>query len=335
MNHTKSMITRISVVMFAFTLSALAESKEDISREIDAAPGGKLVVDVDFGRIDVAAGADNKVTLEAHRKIDFGDEAKEKEFLANAPIVVSKDGNVVTIRSRGEKPDHWNCDHQEIDAQYIVRVPKKSALGLRTDGGKISVSDIAGDLDAHTSGGRMDFTRLEGALRGETSGGAIEVKDCQGPIDIETSGGHIRVVDGKGRLNAHTSGGGIEVRNVLGDTEVRTNGGGLVLERISGAIIGKTLGGSIRASIPDAVAGDVKLETSAGSIDFSVPPTAGLTIDASTSVGEIVSRLPIETTDGGREHLHGKLNGGGKSVRLETSAGNITIKPSSGEFAGQ
>ena len=335
MNHTITVIARTSLVLFALTLSALAASKEDISREIDAAPGGKLVVDVDFGRIDVAAGTDNKVILEAHRKIDFGDESKEKEYLANAPIVVSQDGNVVTIRSRGQKPSHWNCDHQETDAKYIIHVPKKFELGLRTDGGEISVSDIIGDLNAHTRGGRMNFAHLEGTLHGETSGGAIEAKDCRGPIDLETSGGHISVGDGKGGLKAHTSGGGIEVRNFSGDTEVRTSGGGLVLEKISGAIVGKTSGGAIQASLAGAVVGDVRLETSAGNIELSVPPNAGLTIDASTSIGEIVSRLPIEPTDAGREHLRGKLNGGGKSVRLETSVGNITIKPSSSEIAKQ
>lgn len=333
MNHTISTIFRTSLVLFAFTLSALAASKEDISREIDATPGGKLVIDVDFGAIDVAAGADNKVTLEAHRKIDFGDESKEKEYLGNAPIVVRKDGNVVTIRSRGKNATYWNCAHQETDAKYIIRVPKKSELGLRTDGGEISVSDIVGDLNAHTSGGRMDFAHLEGTLHGETSGGAIEVKDCRGPIDIETSGGHISVSDGKGRLNAHTSGGRIDVRNFSGDTEVRTSGGSLVLEKISGALVGKTSGGTIQASIAGTVVGDVKLETSAGNIDLSVPPNAGLTIDADTSVGEIVSRLPIEGTNHDREHLRGKLNGGGKSVRLETSVGNITITPSSSEIA--
>ena len=87
--------------------------------------------------------------------------------------------------------------------------------------------------------------------------------------------------------------------------------------------------------IPGAVVGDVKLETSAGSIDLSVPSNAGLTIDANTNVGEVVSRLPIETIDGGREHLRGKLNGGGKSVRLNTSAGNITITSSASEIAKQ
>jgi DUF4097 and DUF4098 domain-containing protein YvlB len=107
------------------------------------------------------------------------------------------------------------------------------------------------------------------------------------------------------------------------------------LQRITGRIIGKTSGGSIRASIPDAVVGDVRLETSAGNIDVSLPATAKVDIDASARVGEIFSLLPLQTSDVDREHLRGKMNGGGKSVKLETSAGNITLKPSSSEIASR
>jgi hypothetical protein len=45
-----------------------------------------------------------------------------------------------------------------------------------------------------------------------------------------------------------------------------------------------------------------------------------------------VSSLPIQPTQANRETLRGTLNGGGKSVHLETSAGNITINPT-GELA--
>jgi DUF4097 and DUF4098 domain-containing protein YvlB len=107
------------------------------------------------------------------------------------------------------------------------------------------------------------------------------------------------------------------------------------LQRITGKIIGKTSGGSIHASIPADVVDDVKLQTSAGNIDVSLSATATVDIDASTSVGEIFNRLPLESTDVDSEHLRGKLNGGGKSVKLETSAGNITIKPSSSEIASR
>lgn len=329
-------IIRTAVVLFALTLFASAASKEDVSREVDARPGEKLIVDVDFGSIDVSSAADNKVTLEAHRMIDFDNESKEKEFLANAPITISKDGNTLTIRSRGKERHHWSfIGHQEMDAKYVVRIPKKFEVDLHTDGGQVIVSNISGNMKAHTSGGDMKFSRLEGTIDGHTSGGGIEATECHGPIEIETSGGDIKVVDGKGSLDAHTAGGRIEVRTFAGDTEVKTSGGSLTLEKISGKLIGRTSGGAIHASIPGAVLGDVKLETSAGNIDLAVPESAALTIDANTSVGEVKTRLPIETRTTDREHLRGTLNGGGKSIRLETSAGNITIRPTSSELASR
>jgi len=328
-------ILRNLLILFALTLTASAASEEIVIRQLDAAPGGKLVVDVDFGSVTVTAGADDKVALEAHRMVDFGDEAKEKEYLAAVPITIATEGNVVTVRSRSQKLRDWNIGHRKTDAEYSLRVPKKFEVALRTDGGAISATDITGNLNAHTSGGLMAFARLEGTVDGETSGGLIEVEDCRGPIHIETSGGHIKVTRGQGSLNAHTSGGRIEVRNFSGDTEVRTSGGDLDLEKVSGKLVGKTSGGAIRASIPGPVSGDVKLETTAGNIDLLVPANAGLEIDATTSVGEVVSSLPIQVSDVHREHLRGTLNGGGKSVRLGTSAGNITIRPISEELASR
>ena len=65
-----------------------------------ARPAARIIVDVDFGTIDVSAGADDKVVVEAHRKIDSNNEAQEKEYLAAVPVTVTKEGNTVTIRAR-------------------------------------------------------------------------------------------------------------------------------------------------------------------------------------------------------------------------------------------
>jgi hypothetical protein len=329
-------ILRNLLVLFALVVTASAVTEENISRQFDVTPGGKLVVDVDFGTINVTGGADDKVVIEAFRKIDFGDEAKEKEYFAAAPVAISQDGNVVTVRAHHTKSKgFWSFGHSEMDGRYTIRVPKRFGTDLQTEGGDVTAGEITGNVTAKTSGGKLAFERLEGTLTANTSGGSIKVEDCRGPIEIETSGGDITVADGTGTLNAKTSGGRIDVRNFSGDTEVRTSGGNLSLQRITGRIIGKTSGGSIRASIPDAVVGDVRLETSAGNIDVSLPATATVDIDASASVGEIFSLLPLETSDVDREHLRGKMNGGGKSVKLETSAGNITLKPSSSEMASR
>ena len=93
-------LLRTSFLFFILTLGASAASEENINQQKDAAPGGKLVVDVDFGTINVVTGADDKVVIEAYRKIDFGDEAKEKEYFVAAPVAISQDGNIVTVRAR-------------------------------------------------------------------------------------------------------------------------------------------------------------------------------------------------------------------------------------------
>jgi hypothetical protein len=328
-------ILRNSFLLCAIALTASAASEENITRQLDVTPGGKLIVEVDFGNITVTAGAEDKVTLEAHRKIDFGDEAKEKEYLADAPIMFSKEGNVVTVRAHHPRRERfWNFGHSETDGHYTIRLPKRFEPDLHTAGGDISVAEINGVLKAHTSGGKLVLQHLEGTIAATTSGGSITVEDCRGPIEVETSGGDILATNGTGTFHAQTSGGRIDVRNFSGDAEIKTNGGNLVLERIAGKIAGKTSGGSIVAWVQGNVIGDVRLETSAGNIDVALPLDAPLDITAKTSVGQVINRLPLEVSEIGREHLRGKLNGGGKLVTLHTSAGNITLEPVS-KIAGR
>ena len=325
---------RNTLFILLVSVSASIATEENLSKQIDVTPGGKLVVDVDFGSIQVAAAADGKVSLDAHRVVEFGNETKEKEYLAAAPITFTKEGNVVTVQSRRKESWlNWHFGFSRTDASYILHVPKKFDLDLHTSGGEISAVDVSGDLKAHTSGGKLQFANLEGTLTASTSGGSIEVEDCRCPTEIKTSGGSISVVNGTGPLQARTSGGRIEVRNLSGDADVETSGGSLVLEKIRGKLFGRTSGGSIHTSMPGEVAGDMQLKTSAGSIELAVSENAGLDIDARTSGGRVHCELPLTESESKREHLRGKLNGGGKSVILETSAGSITLKSASSQLA--
>ena len=325
---------RNTLFVLLISLSASVASEDNLSQQIDVTAGGKLIVDVEFGTIQVGAGTDGKISLEAHRMVEFGDETKEKEFLAAAPITVTKEGNVVTVRVRRKGSwIGWNFGHSRMDASYTLHVPKQFDLDLRTSGGDIAAVDVSGNLKAHTSGGKLEFANLEGTLSANTSGGSISLEGCRCPAEIKTSGGDISLVNGTGILHAETSGGRIEVHNLAGDADLETSGGNLVLEKIKGKLVGRTSGGSIHTSIPGEVAGDMQLKTSAGNIELAVPENAALDIDARTTVGRVISELPLTTSKSGREHLRGKLNGGGKSVVLETSAGNITLKPASSQIA--
>jgi len=325
---------RILLLLLLTSPAAFALSEENTTQQLDAAPGGKLIIDVDFGTIDVAAGADDKVAVEAHRKIDANNEAMEKQYVASSPIAVSKEGNTVTIRARRQEKDQrisWGkCT---MDARYVVHVPKNFSSELRTGGGEITGTEIAGTMSADTSGGKLKFTHLQGPIGARTSGGSIELIGCDGALSVETNGGRIDVTDGSGSLEARTSGGGIAVRNFGGATKVETNGGGLTLENINGAVRGRSSGGSITARLASPVPGDVNLETSSGSIEVSVPPDAGLDVEAEASDGRVVSELPFVGTRTDRDQMKGKINGGGKSLVLRSGAGSISIKSADAHIA--
>ena len=312
----------------ATTASALTEEKGEQKR--DVAPGGTLVVDVDFGTIDVTGGDNKQVVVNAERRISGASEAKEKEFLEASPITVTQEGNTVTVRARRPKTGGWLANwgnSWNTEARYTILVPTNFNAHLETSGGKILVSELTGDVNANTSGGTLNFAKIRGPLKGETSGGAITTTDCDGEIQIETSGGKIDVGGGSGSLTASTSGGSIAVRNFGGSAKVETSGGGLRFENVRGSLHGETSGGSISASLPAPVPGDVRLETSAGRIEVSVPANAALNLDASTSMGRVTSDLPVAVQGKqDSDRMRGTINGGGKLLVLRTSAGSISVK---------
>ncbi len=331
------MLPGISLLLALTTSAAFAISEENVNQTLDATSGGNLVVDVNFGTVDVASGSDNQVTIQAHRKIEASDEAKEKQFFEQAPIVISKDGNTVTIRARRASEENswsWN-GNVSMDARYTVRVPKNFNLDLKTGGGMVSARDITGQIKISTSGGKLKLAQLRGPLDARTSGGSIKMESCEGNLGVKTSGGGIHSIAGSGTLDAKTSGGSIVVRDFKGDTMVKTSGGQLTFENIGGKVIGQTSGGSISAALVSPIPGDVELSSSAGSIDLTVPSDAALTLEASAHNGSISNTLPIVATHEHKDELHGAMNGGGKSVILRSSVGSISLRPAAPKTAMQ
>lgn len=331
------MLWRITLLLALTASTLFALSEERISQTLDITSGGKLVVDVGFGTIDVASGVENQVRIEAERKIETSDEAKEKQFLADAPILITKEGNTVAIRARRtEEKDSWTwTGNTKMDARYTVRVPKNFNLDLRTGGGAVSAKEITGEVTVSTSGGKLKLAQLRGPLNAKTSGGSIKLEDCQGNLGVKTSGGEIRSEAGSGTLDARTSGGSIVVRDFKGDTEVKTSGGQLSFTNIGGKVVGHTSGGSISAALASPLPGEVELISSAGSIDLTIPSDAALTLEADARNGTVSNTLPVVATKVERDKLRGSMNGGGKSVILRSSVGSISLRPSTPQTAMQ
>ena len=325
----KTLLTTLTLVSLT-TLTGIAATEENVHETKAAQAGGKLVVDVDFGSIDVVPGDNDKVVIDAHRKVEMSSKEKEQEYLAAAPLTITTEGNTVFVRAIRKHESLGNqlwrmTGHSRTEGHYAIKVPASFNLNLDTSGGDISANGVTGKVEVDTSGGDLNFGQIHGDLHGDTSGGNITAKDCDGTDKLSTSGGRIEVTGGRGKLDVDTSGGNVTVLNRVGDTKVETSGGKLRLGNISGDLYGETSGGSVSAILPSPVAGDVHLETSGGSITVVTPSNAALTIDAETSVGSVRSDLPISRRSSDHDSLKGTMNGGGNKLVLRTSAGSIEI----------
>ena len=333
MKTTKTSLStnmKLTSVFFALTCcAALAATEEQLNKNFTVAPGGTIVVDVDFGAIDVATNAGTEVTIDVWRKITRGKKAEEEEFLKSHPVIFAQDGNTITVRSRYKEDKirwfNWGGGNKN-EAKYTISVPGQFNAKLATSGGPIAVGDLTGSVKADTSGGGLKFTRLHGPLNGETSGGGIRVADCEGEIQIETSGGGIEVTGGGGSIHGETSGGGVTVKDFRGPAHVETSGGGITIENIGGAIHGETSGGPIKAVLPSPISGDIKLETTGGGITIKVPADAAFNLDAETTGGSVSCELPITIRgEKTRGEWKGTVNGGGPTVKLESTGGGIQV----------
>ncbi len=316
------------ILLLASSLAAFGETDEQITKSFAVHPGGKLVVDVDFGSIDITTNAANTVSVDVIRKVGRSSKADEEAFLRDRPVTFSQDGDTVTISSRAKtKLSGWWHGFQRNEGKYTISVPAQFTAKLKTSGGGIAVSDLTGGVEARTSGGGLRFARLHGALNGETSGGGIHMIACEGPLKIHTSGGGIEVAGGSGSLEGGSSGGSVTVKDFHGSARVETSGGGITIENVAGKVDGSTSGGSISASFSSPLSEEVNLETSGGGVTLRVPGSSAFDLDARTSGGGVDSDLPVAVTgkiDHG--HLKGPVNGGGKQVVLRTSGGGIHVK---------
>jgi hypothetical protein len=312
----------VSLIIFvnAYPLYARDDFSDTLQKSFEVSPGGLLNLETDRGSIEVKGTARNTVDIKVIRK-------------AKALVVeFEKRGNDIYVTGHIEggilERIWYHLFHHGMRTRFIVTVPSRWNIDLKTSGGNIAVDELEGDIRSKTSGGSLHFDRIKGVVSGNTSGGSIELLECVGKSHVENSGGIIRISNANGDVDAHTSGGSIIMEGVKGKVIADTSGGSINVQKLIGSIDAKTSGGSIKAQILKQPSMDCRLATLGGSVFVSLADGIAVDIDAETSGGHVVTDFPVVVKAQGEfrsSALQGKINGGGPLVLLRTSGGNIHI----------
>lgn len=208
-------------------------------------------------------------------------------------------------------------------------------LGLRTGGGSIRVGSAKGKINAETGGGSVVVVSgLQGAVL-ETGGGSIEVKRCAGPLKVTTGGGSIDLGEIAGPAEIETGGGSIRLSSATGAVRAETGGGSITLNGVPAARAETGAGGIVAKFVSGTDRTDSVLETSAGDITVYLAPTLNITIRASIELANghrirsDFSEIRVTTEGGewgpGTATAEGNLNGGGPTLKVRTTTGDITF----------
>lgn len=305
-----------------------------VERHLALEPGGTFTLNADIGTVTLTGDSTSGATVTVTSRRDDFDQLFDLRF-DDTPA-----GATVSIKRRGGwLKGFWDGEWFGYGTQIVVHVPAKTSADIRTSGGSVDASRLAGRLLIRTSGGSVRAEEIDGPVEGSTSGGSIRMRDVRGNTIAQTSGGSIDIVGVRGSLRATTSGGSVDIDTVAGELYTSTSGGSVQVRGAGGRVEAHSSGGSVVVRFAAGNSGGGELSTSGGGVRAEVDPRVALTVDASSSGGDVHSELPVTIQRlastgggwpeapfrGGAKSLRGDINGGGAVLRLRSSGGGVRI----------
>lgn len=299
-----------------FTLGAVALAplalQAKIVRQVEKTfavqPGGSFRASTQGGNITLSTNEGSEVRVIARQTFRADSEAEADKIAQKLTLTLEQQGNDVVAEA---KLDNSGWGRTPVTVDFTVVLPKQFNVNARTSGGDITVGDLRGNLEARTSGGDLKFARIDGKIVASTSGGNVTLEEGTAEAKLSTSGGNIRVT------------------RAGGPTTVATSGGDIRLDAVAELISASTSGGDIVASFTKPLAKDTALGTSGGDVEVTLPKAASFNLDAGTSGGSVDATgltITIEKGGAGKSRLQGAVNGGGPTLKLRTSGGDIKVR---------
>ena len=207
---------------------------------------------------------------------------------------------------------------------------------LKSAGGAIAVDTVGGRLTATTYGGDLVVGSVKQNAYLDTAGGSITIRKAGGDLNASTAGGNIDAGDIGGSATLKTAGGNIRLVSARGPVSAATAGGGIALNKLWRGARAETAAGEITAAFAGDSASftDSFLETTAGDIRVYLPSNLACRVRAAIEMAsghQIRTDFPVIkiTSEGqyGPKQVYGEgvLNGGGPTLKLHTSIGDIEI----------
>jgi lia operon protein LiaG len=228
-------------------------------------------------------------------------------------------GKQITISSQGGGLDGY--------ADLRITVPNGKHVAVFLAAGRVSVSNVEGDLSVDASAAPVTSSNTRGDLEIEVGSGAVQVTEARGDLSVNTGSGAVAISNVRGeRVSIETGSGDVTSTDVRSnDLSIDTGSGDIgVTNLIAPQVSLETGSGAVSADVQGEL-WNVNVETGSGDVTLKLPPTLGAQVDIETSSGEIETDFSVAVTLHARDHLTGQIGDGRGKVAIETGSGGIRL----------
>jgi lia operon protein LiaG len=281
-----------------------------LKSEVDGRQALRVIYPAD--QIQYAKLADGSTQLRVKDDGTFGDERDHEG---------KPRGKRVTISSKGKGGG------LDAFADLRITVPRGKQVAVYLAVGKVSVSNIEGDLSVDASSAPVTTSGTKGDLEIDVGSGAVRVTDAGGDLSVDTGSGEVSLTGVKGEnVSVNTGSGDVTATNVRSnELSIETGSGDIeVTNLVAPQVALETGSGAVSADVQGEL-WNVNVQTGSGDVTLKVPSTLGAQVDIETSSGDIETDFAVSVTRHARDHLTGQIGDGRGKIAIETGSGGIKL----------
>lgn len=304
---------------------------ENFQKSFNVEGRPQIVVENQDGKTTVRAAEGNSVLIHVIKHVvNVRDEEQARRAAEKVNVRVEQNGNIINVVTEYPK---WgfsiNIGHKpRVLFDFDIVAPAQSDVKVHESDGPLDVNGFHGNIDLHASDGNITSQNCSGTVSLNTSDGKVQAAGLQGQLEISVSDGAITVDRSSGSLVLRSSDGDTHLTGFNGELQARTADGKLFIDGLLTALTAKTSDGSmlIRLAPGSVMQKDWSIRSADGNVELNIPSSFSAELDLETADGRIETQLPISIVGSvARDHIHGKMNDGGRVLQIHTSDGDITI----------
>jgi DUF4097 and DUF4098 domain-containing protein YvlB len=244
----------------------------------------------------------------------------------NAPVTIQADHGDVTV-SEMAAPVTISANYGDVD---VSGINSGVTLHVNDNDASVTLHSIQGLVSVEGHSGDIDISEITGdlTLQGDFFG-STDLEHINGAIHFNTS----RTQFSAARLDDEfdVDNDSLDASELLGPVVLKTEDKNITLDRVQGSVDVSNRNGSIELTNA-APLGPISIKNHQGSVDVGLPGGAGFDLDAQTQNGDMENDFGLTPSGNDNDHtLQGGVAGGGPTVTIATTDGDVTVRRSTVE----